>query len=109
MCHIGTPEHYNRVKIYLDSLKSNGFVTFFECIVISPLNIDSTQYITGDIFNSKLFAGKHVSKGDSLRFDTLRRKYRYITGSGAGAYTYKEAPKNIVRNKSEKSISLTKH
>lgn len=89
MCHLGTEAHYAKVKNYLDSLKSNGYVVFFETVFDCPFHIDTTNDVNfpqlAEIVKSTVY-----TKADSMRMDTLNRKFRRITGFHLGRDGYKE-------------------
>ncbi|MDE6779182.1 MAG: hypothetical protein K2J51_06935 [Alistipes sp.] len=82
MCHLGTAEHYAKVREYLDSLKGEGYVTFCESVIARPYHIDTIGDITIPMLAQ--IAGKEPAESDAARNDTLFRKLRYALGFHLG-------------------------
>lgn len=64
MVHIAQPEFYSEVRLYLDSLKREGFVVFYEGVRSPEIR----------------------SSADSMRVDTLQRKLRRVLGLNVNGY-----------------------
>ncbi|WP_418982184.1 hypothetical protein [Alistipes sp.] len=80
MIHIASEEQYARVRDYLDRLKADGFVTFFESLFAAPFPIDTL----GELSYAEVIALKErtlLTGEDSLRVDMLWRKCRRILGT----------------------------
>ena len=98
MCHLGTEAHYAKVRNYLDSLKNEGYVTFCEGVLRLPYSMDTANVVTcADL----LQLHPQFDTDDSLRIDTLLRKFRWVTGYGFQRYDT-TADKNLVPRKFQK-------
>jgi len=74
MLHIAKASDYDRIADYLDTLKSQGFVTFCEGLLVTDKYSDSLSIpLCRDL---KMI----YSPNDSMRLDTLQRKMRKILG-----------------------------
>lgn len=106
MSHLNKPQRYAETKLYLDSLKADGYVTFFEAAFPVPRHIDTV----GDVNYIELahLYAEPLSAEDSLRLDTLLRKTRRILGFNAsGGYTNTDNQSLPKRFRSGKYVSQT--
>ncbi len=72
MVHVGKEADYEKIKLYLDLKKSQGYTIFYEGL----LPIDSVDYA-----NLNFIAGDSTLKADLLaKVDTISRKFRRLTG-----------------------------
>lgn len=88
-CHIGSERGYAHVKTYLDNLKANGYVCFFEGIAGRPYHIDTICDITYPQL-IELVHTRVLSRADTLRTDTLNRKLRRLIGLNTAGYANPE-------------------
>lgn len=80
MRHVGKQKRYDEIHAYLDALKADGYVTFFELPVGAYFHVDTIS----DISYSNLLAIKDTistpTRADTLLLDTLYRKMRRVVG-----------------------------
>lgn len=108
MGHIGSEQGYARVKSYLDGLKADGFVCFFEGVVGVPYHIDTVSEVTYPQLKA-LCRSTELSRSDSLRLDTLERKLRRLLGvSTSMGYTAAENRSVPARYRKGKKIAQSK-
>jgi hypothetical protein len=109
MAHVGTEKNYTDIRAYLDSLKTDGFVTFYEGLVHLPFHLDTISDITEPIFTNIVDSVRNLP--DSVRHllkmrqDTLSRKSRYILNLDPRAYTNKYATKENKSDKKKKYVT----
>ena len=77
MCHLGTEQGYAATKAYLDTLKANGYVVFFELVHL--MHIDPQSEVTGAQL-SEMTDAFDPTPDELQRIDTLLRKFRAILG-----------------------------
>lgn len=82
MRHLGPQAGYDQVRDYLDKLKTEGYVTFYEGIAPVPFHIDTIGDVTTDmILHQVVEFSQNYSAADSIRLvDTLYRKSRRMIG-----------------------------
>lgn len=99
LAHLGTETQYKRVKDCLDSLKHNGYVTFYEGLLPIPINSTSSEINSIDLIAT--IESYIQTDYDSLYIDTLLRKARAIIECNAfGGYNEPDnnsLPKSIQR------------
>lgn len=76
--HLGTEEQYKLLKTHLDSLKQNGYVTYFEGIWHYPIEFTKSEVNTTELIAA--IDSYSPTYNDSLYLDTLFRKTRAILG-----------------------------
>lgn len=108
--HLGTEAQYKRVKSCLDSLKREGYVTFFEGLSPLPINSASSEVNALDFI--AVAESFFRSQYDSLYIDTLLRKARAILECNVfGGYNEpdnKSMPKSVQRmNNRKKYVQQT--
>lgn len=86
MKHMSSERNYTETRLYLDSMKAKGYVTFFEGVINVPFHIDTIDEIDA----VKLYATLDIkmAPADSMHLDTLLRKCRRVMGCmlGEGGY-----------------------
>jgi hypothetical protein len=109
MAHIGTKEGYAEVRAYLDSLKADGFVTFYEGLAGLPFHLDTIADITSPMFDAIVDSVRNlpdtVRHSLGMRQDTLERKSRYIMNFDPIVYTNEYATKGSRGSKNKKYIT----
>lgn len=79
MCHINTEDRYSELRSFLDRRKAEGYVTFYEGVVGLPCHIDTVRDISYPEL-CRMCDPASFTAADSLRADTLYRKFRRIVG-----------------------------
>lgn len=82
MIHVEKPSFYEEVKNYLDSLRTDGYVIFWEGI-ITPSPVDSL--LLASVRQDRLREALTLTI-DSLTQDTIDRKFRKIFGMHLTSY-----------------------
>ncbi|MEG1622123.1 MAG: hypothetical protein RR330_01990 [Alistipes sp.] len=104
MCHVGKQKDYDEIRTYLDQLKADGYVTFFEGLADISYPIDTiSEYSYADLMNIKTLHPLTYHT-DSLRADTLMRKTRRIMGE---SIELANMPKNKFVAQSPEILGLT--
>lgn len=100
MHHMSSERNYTETRLYLDSLKAKGYVTFFEGVIYAPFHIDTTSEINA----VKLYAALDIemTPADSMRMDTLLRKCRRVMGCMPGEGGYADPENASLKSRVEK-------
>ena len=78
MVHRGKAKDYAAIKDYLDTLKARGYVLFCEGCAAVPFHIDTIADVS--MPNLQILKDTlHLTGTDSIRLDTLLRKFRRLT------------------------------
>lgn len=79
MVHVGKAKDYERIRQYLNKLKANGYVTFFEGLVYTSASLERSYPVPVTYFTVWSDSVKSVDNSEIL--DTLSRKVRRGYGS----------------------------
>lgn len=78
MVHVGREKDYKRIRQYLDNLKLNGYVTFYEEVPYSTFSFLSSSPVPIKEYINLRDSLK--AQDDSVRLDALSRKMRRCIG-----------------------------
>jgi hypothetical protein len=78
MIHVGKAKDYEKIKEYLDDLKADGYVTFFEQAPHCSYSLEGSSPMPAEEYFHLRDSLK--AQSDSAKLDTLRRKLRRGAG-----------------------------